>query len=206
MTSMEYPSPQASLSGDSPGRGGHKKRSRSEESSDNESISKFPGASFVRIKQKRLDYGGIQGSKDSDGFLTLSEECHEIERTNYHFPDFQSTIKQIDRACKARWNTRKQQYRHVHVLHLYWEEDDLGVTTEIDELDRIFSVNYRFHSQKYAIPSSKRRTRDTVNMVQAFVDAKDANGTPVDAEGTLFILYYGGHAYQNDKSQPIWLS
>lgn len=87
---------------------------------------------------------------------------------------------------------------------LAWEDDDLKVIPEINQLSSIFSESYLFSVEKWLIPASpaskpSRRTQERVN---TFVDEWDSNEN-------LLIVYYAGHAVPDDRNPggaPIWRS
>lgn len=181
-----------------------RKRQRLSEPSPQDSVSE---ASFVRITP-RSSGSETGGQVDLDnGFITLTEQCYEIQRSRFHFPNLQDFVQRLDDACKARWNTRRQApHRQVSALLLSWEDDDLGVKAEIDDLYHVFRDSYRFQVDRWCIPSRKQRYQDIVNRIAAFLEPTDKKREPVDCEGNLFIIYYGGHAYQDGQGQPIWVS
>ena len=58
---------------------------------------------------------------------------------------------------------------------------------------------YGFRVETWGIPSGKGAYFALVQKVHSVL-------APNDAEGSLFLLYYGGHAYQDAQSQPVWVS
>jgi len=80
-----------------------------------------------------------------------------------------------------------------------WEEDDLGVAKEIEGLELMLRDTYNFEVDTFAIPSAKRGYLDLVDRIRLLLKK-------YDLEDNLFILYYGGHAGQDEQSQPAWVS
>lgn len=134
-----------------------------------------------------------------DGFITLQQEAREINRTQYHFPNLPTFVGRLKDAYERRWPTRQTPYKQVFTLLIRWEDDDLGVEREIDDLVRMFRDTYRFDVQTWLIPSGRHRYSALIQRVSAFLAENDA-------DEALFILYYGGHAYQDAHSQPTWVS
>ncbi len=69
----------------------------------------------------------------------------------------------------------------MKVCLIRWEEDELHVEDEIDQLYHIFDELYGFNTEIWLIPSSASQiqlTRATCDFLQKF-----------DAEGNLFIAY-----------------
>jgi hypothetical protein len=82
------------------------------------------------------------------------------------------------------------------VCLIRWTEDDLEVKNEIDRLHDVFSTLYGFNTEIWLIPSAASQiqlTSVTCNFLQKF-----------DAEGNLFIVYYGGHGTINKSRQNQW--
>jgi hypothetical protein len=85
----------------------------------------------------------------------------------------------------------------VQVLLLSWEDDDLGVTKEVAELQNVFEDLYHYHVQVYRIPSAKPDKALKLRVLKLLEN---------DDEATLLVLYYGGHANKSPQSNeaPIW--
>jgi len=82
------------------------------------------------------------------------------------------------------------------VLLLSWEDDNLGVLNEIDELDDVFRRIYHFEVERWKIPS-KRSHNTLAAKLLAFLDE-------YESKETLLIVYYGGHGSMNDDRQCVW--
>lgn len=82
---------------------------------------------------------------------------------------------------------------------LSWEDDDLNVLFEIRELEKIFLASYRYAVESWRIPSEKPATRLQVRLAE-FVE--------YDGPETLLIVYYAGHAIQDEQRSepPVWIS
>ena len=88
----------------------------------------------------------------------------------------------------------------MFTLLVLWEDDNLGVLREIDDLKHIFGYTYRSDAETWAITSTKNRYQGRVDKVQLTL-------IEFDTDENLFILYCGGHARMNDRqSQPTWVS
>lgn len=81
---------------------------------------------------------------------------------------------------------------------LSWEDDNLGVKGEINELHNVLSRMYRFEIHEYEIHGEKPG-RDTQSRVAAFLREHDD-------KDNLLILYYAGHAMPSRQGSeaPIW--
>jgi hypothetical protein len=78
-----------------------------------------------------------------------------------------------------------------------WEEDDLNVQTEIDELFDVFKNYYNFITEHWRIPSRSAHLQLTL-MVAEFVKHYHSSEN-------LMIVYYGGHGSINNARQATWL-
>ncbi|KAH6689939.1 hypothetical protein BKA61DRAFT_585139 [Leptodontidium sp. MPI-SDFR-AT-0119] len=110
-------------------------------------------------------------------------------------------VYELETAVKAVWSTRHQsRYSKVDVLLVRWEDDDLNVQTEIDDLGYIFEDQYRYEVEKYQIPS---RQPDRALKVRVLDFLKEN-----DSEDSLLIFYYAGHARRNPQSNgtPLWVA
>jgi len=133
-----------------------------------------------------------------DGFVRLSPRTHDISFTEDHLADIDEVAAHMRAAVKAGWAKRHQmRYSKAYVLLLSWEEDDLGVHTEINELRDVFEDMYHFEVQEYNIPSTKP-IRSVMNRVKEFLD--------LESKETLLIVYYAGHAKRGRQSNEasIW--
>jgi len=132
-------------------------------------------------------------------FITLHEKCVELEKTAYHFPKLQAFVDKLALACQSKWDTRHVPYKKVIALLTHWGEDDLGVLKEISSLKLMLSDTYNYDVETFAIPSRRRGYTELVDRMKSLF-------ATYDVEGNLFILYYGGHATQDQQSQPTWVS
>jgi hypothetical protein len=82
-------------------------------------------------------------------------------------------------------------YAAVYVLLVSWEDDDLGVVTEVEKLAEIFSSDYGFEVTVSKISSDK--PDDT------FHQDLDAFIRTYESPTTLLIIYYGGHGYLDNS-------
>jgi hypothetical protein len=138
-----------------------------------------------------------------DGFVRLSSRSsrtHDISLTEHHVPDIRHVAADLNAAVQAVWAKRHEiRYSKAYVLLLSWEDDDLGVQTEIDELRKVFNETYHFEVQEYKIPSTKP-SRNVNTRVREFLD--------LESKDTLLIVYYAGHAKRGQQSNEasIWFA
>lgn len=99
---------------------------------------------------------------------------------------------------QAGWPRRHDiRYSKVQVLMLRWEDDDLGVITELNALEHVFVDLYHYAVQTYSIPSEKPDKALKRRVLDFLED---------DGPETLLILYYAGHATSSLQTNeaPIW--
>lgn len=83
------------------------------------------------------------------------------------------------------------------MLLLSWEDDDLGVATEIADLRRVFDFSYHFLTSHWRIPSHKSHNA-LVRQVMQLLDESESRDK-------LLIVYYGGHGKMNEDRQCVWI-
>jgi hypothetical protein len=88
----------------------------------------------------------------------------------------------------------------VKVILTSWAKDDLGVMSEIAELEDIFDRVYQYEVEKWQIPSEKPE-RALRAKVTSLLEGWESNKS-------LLMFYYAGHAQpsSNSGSYPIWTS
>ena len=101
-------------------------------------------------------------------------------------------MQAANQALPSRGPTR---YKEVKVLLVRWEEDDLDVDWELQDLSKVLGA-YGFDTETWLIPTDSAHLK----MMQKASDFIRAFG----GENTLFIVYYGGHAYVNSARQLTW--
>jgi hypothetical protein len=117
-----------------------------------------------------------------------------------HAASIKSVAKRLQAAVDKAWATRGQsRYSRVHVLMLFWENDDLNVAREIRELEDIFIKSYHYSVETWKIPHEKPTTR---------LQQRMAKFLEYDGSESLLIVYYAGHAIQDEQRSepPIWIS
>ena len=82
-------------------------------------------------------------------------------------------------------------YKTVHVLLLVFEDDDLGVSSEVDQLLQVFKKDLNVTtSKKFLIPSKA----PFAVLEKALCTWKEFFSRPE----SLLIVYFAGHGYQDD--------
>jgi hypothetical protein len=82
----------------------------------------------------------------------------------------------------------------VYALLLQWEEDDLGVESEILLLREVLRHDFNFVVEQWKIPSVNAKSE----LTQRITDFEAGKGIK-----DLLIIYYGGHAV-NDSRTCVW--
>lgn len=87
-------------------------------------------------------------------------------------------------------------YDNVDAMLLLWKDDDLGVNTEIQKLDRTLRSHYNFTTHVHYIPSEDPEEY----LTRAILQFRKGKG-PRD----LLMLYYGGHA-AGSANECTWIA
>jgi hypothetical protein len=93
-------------------------------------------------------------------------------------------------------NREQQRYRKVGVVLIRWEEDTTGVQWELDDLAKVFELDYGFETEKWLIPSAD----PLFSFTKMALETVENYGS----QGNLLIVYYGGHGFINSERQSIW--
>lgn len=122
---------------------------------------------------------------------------HDISRVSYHVQDLEIFGDIVTKAAATAFPyNKKSRYRYAYVLLLSWEDDELGVQAEVQELNDVFSLTYCFPTEQWRIPSSNSHNALAFRLMQFLKDYA------IDEH--LLVIYYGGHGSMNDDRQCIW--
>jgi len=129
---------------------------------------------------------------------SLRPNTHDTSFVEDHVPNIAKFAQDLQTALNGVWPTRNQgRYASVHVLLISWEDDSLGVFSEMRRLGDVFSHLYRFDVEEFRIP---RRIpgRATASRISSFLGN--------EGRDNLFIVYYAGHArLSKQTNEPaIW--
>src|SRR5271168_4147525 len=92
----------------------------------------------------------------ANGFIHLVSKTHDVSLVEEHIPSIEHLAADLEVAVKAVWPRRHDiRYTQVHVLLIRWEDDDLGVLSEIQELDHVFEDMYNYNVETYDIPNAR---------------------------------------------------
>lgn len=134
---------------------------------------------------------------ESPGFPESSNEACSIAQTAKHVQytrkeerdasELQITFNSVIDQGNYR---RKSLYTHVAVLVLYWEDGDLDVHDEVNELVDIFKKHFNYSVKEGRLKGPYAKTYINA-LVANFVH--ENNG-----QGNLMIIYYAGHGRPGD--------
>ena len=155
------------------------------------------------ISTPEFDAAGDPWNDSLSSPASSGSSTHDTSASAFHYPSFHAWIKNLEAALLSSWDSRNVstfKYRSVRALLVSWEDDDLGVVKEVDELGQLLSRVYFYPVEKWKIPSqgSWSALDDKVRAV-----AKELVVTP-----SLLIFYYAGHARPRGQlgSYPVWTS
>jgi hypothetical protein len=105
--------------------------------------------------------------------------------------------RQLVEEVNGAWDDRlKSRYRRVKVLMVQWASDDLGVSSEIDQLGQVFTYVYKCEVSNFPIPDYQPSTALSTKVIE-FMDAH--------APDTLLIFYYSGHGcIDESRNESYW--
>lgn len=128
----------------------------------------------------------------------MKPRTHDTSLVSFHVRDLEIFGKALSDATAAAFpiqNSGGFRYDQAHVLFLSWEDDLLGVSREISELDSVFQQHYHYSTEEWHIPSN-RAHNSLIRKMSDFIDAHDDRKT-------LLIIYYAGHGRLNDDRQLV---
>ena len=125
------------------------------------------------------------------------DRTHDILNIPYHVKDVKALGDLLNSAAAAAFpNQGSSRYKAVHALLLTWEDDNLGVINEVDELEVVFRQTYHFKVEKWKIPSKRPHNTLAAKLLGFLED--------FESKDNLLIIYYGGHGSMNDDRQCVW--
>ena len=131
--------------------------------------------------------------------MSIEERTHDISLTGSHISDLDTWARILNQTISAAHpRTARSRYTGVDVLLLSWEDDDLGVATEIHELDDVFHHVYGYKTKQWKIPSKQSH----IALVRRILDSLDESAS----REKLSVVYYGGHGYMSHQRDCVWLS
>ncbi|KAH7152895.1 hypothetical protein EDB81DRAFT_841280 [Dactylonectria macrodidyma] len=99
-------------------------------------------------------------------------------------------------AERAFPNSAYSRYKEIQVLLIRWEEDELEVEWEMEELRKVFRDMYGFSTEQFLIPTQNSH-RKLNRKVLSFVEEHEK-------EDVLLLVYYAGHGVINKARQSTW--
>lgn len=128
----------------------------------------------------------------------MKDRTHDISLIDYHVKDVETLGKVLNNAAAAAFpRSGSSRYCDVYVLLLSWDDDDLGVVGEIDDLETVFREIYGYKVERWKIPSTTSHNALVFQIMSSL--------RHFESSDKLFITYYGGHGYMNDDRQCVWL-
>ena len=147
---------------------------------------------------------------------SYDDSIHDTTLEDYRVKGIETFGKTLEKVAAAAFpKDGYSRYRYVYVLLLSWEADDLGTislslfvllsvntnacpgrTTEIVELQQVFSKKYHYEVEYWQIPcnSAYNALRKKLNgLLNAY-----------DGETNLLIVYYGGHGFMDQECRCVW--
>ncbi|TDZ87591.1 hypothetical protein C8034_v006667 [Colletotrichum sidae] len=124
---------------------------------------------------------------------------HDISRVSYHVKHLDSFAQTLEDSANRAFPNRgrsSQRYKKVQALLLHWGSDDLFVLPELEDLERCLREDYAYDTEIFPIPSENSHLE---LMMQVGKLIKDH-----EAQDTLFLVYYGGHARIDESRQSTW--
>jgi hypothetical protein len=79
---------------------------------------------------------------------------HDTAKSHHHIENFERFVEDLQTSAKRAFpNSDYSRYSDVQVLLIQWDEDELQVEDEVNELRKVFNL-YNFTTTKFRIPTS----------------------------------------------------
>ncbi|RGP80476.1 hypothetical protein FLONG3_1404 [Fusarium longipes] len=163
---------------------------------------KFDGIQSMTSGSSASPFGQASDASTHTSLSLTSSVClpplstHDTTKSHHHMENFERFIQDLQTSAKRAFpNSAYSRYSDVQVLLIRWEEDELQVEDELNELKRVFDL-YGFITDRFLIPTSNSH-RKLNQKVLSFVEEHEH-------EDTLLIIYYGGHGSINKARQSTW--
>ncbi|TQN75031.1 hypothetical protein CSHISOI_00394, partial [Colletotrichum shisoi] len=177
---------------------------RSRRPADGNSVSSADSTVGARVSthqsrrvQVNSQAGHVQyGSSSGDVPRTAT---HDISRVSYHVKHLNSFAQTLEDSANRAFPNRgrsSQRYKKVQALLLHWGCDDLFVLPELEDLERCLREDYAFDTEIFPIPSENSHLELMMQVGRLIKDH--------EAQDTLFLVYYGGHARIDESRQSTW--
>ncbi|EFQ25027.1 uncharacterized protein GLRG_00171 [Colletotrichum graminicola M1.001] len=145
---------------------------------------------YVTIRSRRPADGDSSVSSADSTYGSNSDGAprtatHDVSRVSHH-------VKHLGSFAQ----TLEHRYTKVQALLLHWGCDDLFVLPELEDLERCLREDYAYETEIFPIPSENSHLE---LMMQVGKLIKDH-----EAQDTLFLIYYGGHARIDESRQSTW--
>ncbi|UQC77596.1 uncharacterized protein CLUP02_03065 [Colletotrichum lupini] len=155
--------------------------------------------SAIQSRRVRVDSQAGHDQYGSSSGDAPRPATHDISRVSYHVKHLDSFAQTLENSANRAFPNRgksSQRYSKVQALLLHWGCDDLFVLPELEDLERCLREDYAFGTEIFPIPSENSHLE---LMMQVGKLIKDH-----EAQDTLFLVYYGGHARIDESRQSTW--
>ncbi|WDK15384.1 tyrosine-protein phosphatase non-receptor type 6 [Colletotrichum graminicola] len=159
---------------------------------------------YVTIRSRRPADGDSSVSSADSTYGSNSDGAprtatHDVSRVSHHVKHLGSFAQTLEHSANRAFPNRgrsSQRYTKVQALLLHWGCDDLFVLPELEDLERCLREDYAYETEIFPIPSENSHLE---LMMQVGKLIKDH-----EAQDTLFLIYYGGHARIDESRQSTW--
>jgi hypothetical protein len=153
--------------------------------------SEYPNEEFISSTNTTSLLGSVPSTQTSIGTVTASSIY-----APHHLNNFQLFKDQANKAFDGAFPKKsKPRYTKVKVLLLRWEDDDLGVISELNSLRNVLGDTFHFKMESWNIPGADSEDALTKRVLRFRKNA---------TTDQLLIVYYGGHADRANHDHCIW--
>ena len=130
---------------------------------------------------------------------------HPIElKPSAHYNRFEEFRNNANKALYGAFPVHRQpRNATASALLLEWQDDDLGVSSELSKLEEVLDQSFHFQTEMWKIPS-REPARALSDKIYEWKDRYCGTEIPPGEPLPLLILYYGGHAEETAHNACKW--
>jgi hypothetical protein len=139
------------------------------------------------------------GSNAIENPLPNGDACPPNIVPSHHEENLHAFVEAANKALEHAYPHppagANERYSQVSVLLLRWKQDDLGVISELRQLQAVFEDAYGFDTESFDIPEEDPEKALASRVL-------DFRGTAT--QDRLLIVYYGGHSDDQNPQHSVW--
>lgn len=165
-------------------------------------MASFCDACGATVPGSREDFSSIDEAESPFSNDSFSTTTHPSSiSVSAHYDDFKDFAEEANCALQGAFPVHlRSRDSKVGVLLLSFEDDDLGVAEEIEELHKVFEKDYGYKPEPWPIPKVDSQ-KELSNKLYDFRASYCHQGLEENDTLPLLIVYYAGHAAKPSRGE-----